>query len=323
MNINLLNQPDSEIGIIGLGLMGSSIITSLLISGYHVKAIAPIPNEAESGKSRVKELLAICAQSRLIEDEETYLSKLTVSENYADLSNCLLALECVIEQIEIKKIVYDQIAQYIHPEAIIASNTSAIPISVLQKLVPNPARFMGIHWAEPAYSTRFLEITCGDKTDVTKAEVVYQAAHEWGKEPTLLRKDIRGFITNRLMYAVYREGLDLIESGEAKKEDTDKAFKYDVGSWITYMGIFKRMGYEGLKNKAVIIQNLLPNLSQITHVPKIMEEIVNQKGRGIYNQIGLYKYTADDCKVWEKEFADFIDDISRLAAKFPVNKRLE
>jgi 3-hydroxybutyryl-CoA dehydrogenase len=320
MDINLLSRTDSEVGVIGLGLMGSSIIVSLLISGHHVKAIAPIPDEAEPGRLRIKELLSICVKSGLIENEEQYLSKLTVSENYSDLLNCLLVLECVIEQIEIKKNVYHQIAQHAHPEAIIASNTSAIPISVLQEFVPNPKRFMGIHWAEPAYSTRFLEITCGDQTEIEKAEAVYGIAHKWGKEPTLLRKDIRGFITNRLMYAVYREGLSLIEQGEAKKEDADKAFKYDAGSWITFMGIFKRMNYEGLKNRSVIIQNLLPELSQITHVPKMMEEIVDQKGRGIYNQIGLYKYTADECKVWERKFAEFIEDISQFAAKFPISK---
>lgn len=319
MDINLLNRPDSEVGVIGLGLMGSSIIVSLLISGYHVNAIAPIPHEAESGRLRIKELLSICVKSGLIEKDEPYLSKLVVSENYSDLGNSLLVLECVIEQIEIKKNVYHQIAQHIHPEAIIASNTSAIPISVLQEFVPNPKRFMGIHWAEPAYSTRFLEITCGNQTDIEKAEAVYEIAHKWGKEPTLLRKDIRGFITNRLMYAVYREGLSLIEQGEAKKEDADKAFKYDAGSWITFMGIFKRMNNEGLKNRSVIIQNLLPELSQIMHVPKMMEEIVDQNGRGIYNQIGLYKYTADECKLWERKFADFIDDISQLAAKFPIS----
>lgn len=320
MDINLLNNPDSEVGVIGLGLMGSSIIVSLLISGHHVNAIAPIPHEVESGRLRIKGLLSTCVKSGLIEKEELYFSKLAISENYSDLRNCLLVLECVIEQIDIKKKVYQQIAKHIHEEAVIASNTSAIPISVLQEFVPNPTRFMGIHWAEPAYSTRFLEITCGNQTDKEKAEAVYEIAHKWGKEPTLLRKDIRGFITNRLMYAVYREGLSLIEQGEAKKEDADKAFKYDVGSWITFMGIFKRMNHEGLKNKSVIIENLLPELSQLTHVPEIMRDIVNQKGRGIYNQIGLYEYTVEESKVWERRFADFIDDISQLAAKFPVSK---
>lgn len=313
----VLKQSDDVVGVVGLGLMGSSIIVSLLLSGHAVKAVAPIPTEAESGLLRIKEQLAICKNATLIVDEQLYLSKLTVTEDYTALSDCVLVLECVIEQIEIKKSIYHKIASNVSTDAIIASNTSAIPISVLQEYVPHPERFMGIHWAEPAYSTRFLEITCGNKTAIEKAESVYKKAHLWGKEPTLLKKDIRGFITNRLMYAVYRESFSLVEDGKATMLDADKAFKYDVGSWVTLMGIFKRMDFEGLENKATIIQNILPKLSNQTSVPQKMQEIVALKGRGIYNQVGLFDYTEKECKVWEKQFSDFIKDISVLAEKYP------
>src|SRR5690606_23200026 len=128
--------------------------------------------------------------------------------------------------------VYERIAASIRRDAIIATNTSAIPISELQQFVPHPERFLGIHWAEPAYMTRFLEVTCGQETDLRVAEYVVSLGYTWGKEPTLLKKDIRGFITNRLMYAVYREALSLVEDGAITLEDADKAFRYDAGAWV-------------------------------------------------------------------------------------------
>ena len=94
---------------------------------------------------------------------------------------------------------------------IINSNTSAIPISILQKDTNAPARFLGLHCAEPSHSTRFLEIICGDQSDAKHNEWLYELSSFWGKEPTLVRKDIRGFIINRLMYGKYKEAFNLVE----------------------------------------------------------------------------------------------------------------
>ncbi len=84
-----------------------------------------------------------------------------------------------------------------------------------------PNRFIGLHWAEPLHTTRFLEIICGDLSDISKAEWLYNLSPIWGKEPTLVRKDIWGFITNRLNYAMYREAFYLVENGYASIEDID------------------------------------------------------------------------------------------------------
>jgi 3-hydroxybutyryl-CoA dehydrogenase len=72
-------------------------------------------------------------------------------------------------------------------------------------MTKHPARFFGLHWAEPSHTTRFLEIICGDESDIAGGEYLYEISNYWNKEATLVRKDIRGFIGNRLMYAMYRE----------------------------------------------------------------------------------------------------------------------
>src|SRR5690606_22908261 len=145
---------------------------------------------------------------------------------------CKLVIECTLEDIEIKKLVYKKIENEVSEDTIITSNTSAIPISILQKQTRIPSRFLGLHWAEPSHTTRFLEIICGDDSDQSLAEWLYELSHFWGKEPTLVRKDIRGFITNRLMYAMYREAFHLVENGFASVEDVDRACRNNAGYWM-------------------------------------------------------------------------------------------
>jgi 3-hydroxybutyryl-CoA dehydrogenase len=230
-------------------------------------------------------------------------------------------LECVIELSDIKKDVYGKIEAVVHQDAIIATNTSAIPISELQNFVVHPERFLGVHWAEPSYFTRFMEIICGNRTDVRFAEWVYELAHYWDKEPTMLKKDIRGFVTNRLMYAVYREGLHLVTSGKTTLEDVDKAFRYDVGSWITLMGIFRRMDFMGLKDYHETFKAVFPQFCNDEHIPALMQKMVDTDAQGTRNCLGLYEYTKDEASRWEEAFTLFNADIYRLAARYPLKRQ--
>lgn len=315
---NSIRTDEIPVGVVGLGLMGSSVVTALLISGHKVKAIAPLRADMELAHQRINDHLKHCGQARLLKEPISwYLKQLTISEDYSHLTNCKIVLECVIEEISIKEEIYQRITNQVTSDTIIASNTSAIPISQLQKSILHPERFLGIHWAEPAYMTRFLEITCGNKTSAKYATWVFDLAHRWGKEPTLLRRDIRGFVTNRLMYAIYREMFSLIEKGEASIEDVDKAFRYDAGSWITLMGIFRRMDYLGLKDYYRAFENIFPTLSNDDSVPELMKEMVRLKVRGTVDGKGLYNYTPEEAKAWNKAFALFNEDIFRLAARYP------
>ncbi|WP_316814387.1 3-hydroxyacyl-CoA dehydrogenase family protein [Pedobacter heparinus] len=313
-----LNPADIPVGVVGIGLMGSSIIVALLSSGHIVKAIAPIFADLEGAKDRITQQLKACLQASLMKETvDACLDRLDISEDYNNLKTCSLVLECVIEDSKIKAQVYRRITDVVPANTVIASNTSAITITELQKLVTGPERFIGVHWAEPAYATRFMEITCGEETDKVYAEWAFNLAHHWRKEPTLLKKDTRGFITNRLMYAVYREIFSLIESGKTNMDDADKVFRYDVGSWITLMGLFRRIDYTGLKDQAVIFKNLFPQLSNSDKVPTVMQNIVEINGRGIQNLKGLYSYTDQEAKDWERAFFAFNEEILRLAARYP------
>lgn len=319
-------QPDSEssrmnIGVIGLGLMGSSITTAFAVSGYKVIAVAPVPEDLVHAPGYLKEQLKHAKTLGLLEyPVDYYIDRITLTEDYSLLQDCALALECVIEDRNIKSKVYQNIEAVVSEQAIIGTNTSAIPISSLQQYLNIPDRFMGIHWAEPAYATRFLEITCGSETDLQKAQGVSQWATDWNKEPTLLQKDIRGFITNRLMYAVYREALDLEEKGLVSLKDLDKAARYDMGSWVPAMGIFRRMDYMGLHEEGEKVKNLLPTLSKTTKRPPIMKPIVDKKLRGIHSGEGMYSYTTEEATQWKQAFSRFNRDMYFLSDKYTERK---
>jgi len=314
-------------GVVGLGLMGCSISTCLLIAGHPVVGVAPIPEDLKHAEKRITEHLRMAREEGLIDNlPDYYLKRLAITEDYSLLKDCSLVIECTLENIDIKKSVYDKIERVITPGALLTSNTSAIPISLLQKQTLHPKRFFGLHWTEPSHTTRFLEIICGHQSDVTKAEYLYELSQQWGKEPILVRKDIRGFITNRLMYAMYREAFYLVENGYATVEDVDRSCRNNAGYFMTLVGVFRWMDLTGVPAYHTVMKDLFPTLNNDTAVPRLIDDIVTKGGRGIANAHGFYEYTEEEARLWEETFKEFNYEIRKLALKYPadvVKKKLQ
>lgn len=316
----MIGKKSNEVGVIGLGFMGSSIVAALLMSGYKVIAVAPLQSDMEQAPTRIQHALSESFKQGIHNHDVASLqSHVLYTSNYSDLRNCFLIAECVTENIEIKRTVYSLIESAVADNAIITTNTSAIPIAILQETLKRPERFLGMHWAEPAFTTPFLEIICGPATDMMVAEALYKIASSWGKEPTLVRKDIRGFITNRLMYAMFREGFNLVENGYATIDDIDRACRNDAGHWMTFCGMFRYMDLTGLQAYYHVMKDLFPTLSNETQTPVLIEAIAKEGGNGITNGNGFYKYTKEEAAEWEKAFEEFAYDINMLAKKYPIN----
>jgi 3-hydroxybutyryl-CoA dehydrogenase len=320
MHAGKINPENVPVGIVGLGLMGCSITTCLLMAGHPVVAVAPIPVDLDTAQPRIREHLEKSAQEGLVtRPPDFFLANLTFTEDYGLLQDCQLVIECTLENIAIKKSVYAKIEAVVSDHTIITSNTSAIPISILQRETRLPDRFIGLHWAEPSHTTRFLEIICGDLSDLQKAEWLYELSHVWGKEATLVRKDIRGFITNRLNYAMYREAFFLVENGYATIEDIDRACRNNPGYWMTLVGVFRWMDLTGVPAYHTVMQDLFPTLNNQTEVPKLIDEVVKAGGKGVLNARGFYDYTPEQAQMWKETFEEFSYEIRRLALKYPVD----
>jgi len=315
-----MEAKDIPIGVVGLGLMGCSITTCLLMAGHPVVGVAPVDIDLQFAEKRITDHLVRSKQEGLITDTlDRYLKNLSITTDYANLVKCELVIECTLEDQAIKKSVYEKIEAVIRPDALLTSNTSAIPISILQKQTRYPSRFFGLHWMEPSHTTRFLEVICGESSELAKAEYLCDLSQGWGKEPTLVRKDIRGFITNRLMYAVYREAFYLVENGYATVEDVDRACRNVPGYWMTLVGPFRWMDLTGVPAYHTVMKDLFPTLNNATEVPKLIDDIVKAGGKGVSNAHGFHDYTPEEAKLWEETYKEFSYDIRRLALKYPAD----
>jgi len=323
----LMIPQNIPVGVVGLGLMGCSITACLLMAGHPVMAVAPIPADMTHAHGRITAHLQRSWQEGLTDKHpDDLLKSLVITEDFGSLQLCKLVIESTIENLDIKKTVYGKIESVVDTTCLLVSNTSAIPISILQKLTQHPERFFGLHWAEPSHTTRFLEVICGDLSNIELGEYLYELSHLWKKEPILVRKDIRGFITNRLMYAMYREAFYLVENGYATVEDVDRSCRNNAGYFMTLVGVFRWMDLTGVPAYHNVMKDLLPELNNSTSMPKLIDDIVKAGGRGVANAQGFYEYTPEEAKLWEETFADFSYEIRQLALKYPadvVKKKLK
>ena len=311
------NAPDIPVGVVGLGLMGTSIIACLLAAGHPVVGVTRSLSRRRNTRRRLLDLLHTMKREKLLSrDPGKVVKNLHLSEDYSALSNCQVVIESVAEQLAIKQEVFRKIEAVVPPEAIIGSNTSAIPVTTLQEGAAHPERFLGIHWGEPAHVMRFMEIICGNQTDLRFAERVRVLARGWDKEPSVVRHDIRGFLTNRCMYALMREAFYLVENGYATIEDVDRSLRNDLGYWITFAGPFRFMDLTGIPAYRMVMEDLFPELCCSKEVPALMRKTVDSGARGVANAKGFYNYTSAEARRWEKRYLQFSYDIRALALKY-------
>jgi len=309
-----------RIGVVGLGLMGSSIVTCILAAGHEVTALTRNIERSDEARKRITNFLVQLREEKMLkEDPDKILKNLTITNDYSLFTNHELVIESIIENVDEKKQVFQQLEGILSSIAVIGTNTSAIPVTILQSGLKHPERLLGIHWGEPAHILRFLEVICGEKTDIRYAERIVTLAEEWGKEPSLVRRDIRGFITNRLMYSMMREAIYLVENGYATIEDIDRACRNDMGYWITFAGLFRFMDLTGIPAYLTVMKDLFPELNNSTKAPHFIDELVTSGAKGVSNAHGFYSYTKESAEKWEKLFIKFTYEIRKLAEKYPKN----
>lgn len=307
-----------QVGVVGLGLMGTSVATCLLAAGHPLAAVEIDPNKRRNARRRILNYLRQMKTEGLIRpDPKEVIGRLEVSEDYGSLKSSQLVVECVFEDLDVKKDVLRKIEEAVSPQSMIGTNTSGIPVTVLQKGTLHPERMVGIHWAEPAHITRFMEIICGNDTQPKYAEYAAALSRRWGKEPSVVKRDIRGFITNRCFYALLREAFYLVESGYATIDDVDRSLRNDLGYWITFAGPFRFMDLTGVPAYAAVMKDLFPELSCSQKVPELMSKVVESGAKGVSNAKRFYRYTPEEAERWEKLFMKFSYEIRALAQKYP------
>lgn len=290
------------VGVVGLGLLGRGIATCLVSRGLRVIGFDLNPDVMAAAQAHMAAALDEMHVRKALPAslwqgwEDRYQS----AESLTDLTECQFVIESVVEDLEAKRSLFARLEEILAVHIPIGSNTSALPISRLQSKCRHPERVIGMHWAEPCHLTRFLEVIRGDKTDDATTQAAIQLGELAGKEPSLVQKDVPGFIVNRLGYAMYREAFWLLEQGVADVETIDRSFRNALSVWADVAGPFRWMDLTGLPAYASVMEHLLPELSRSTDVPHTMKELVASGARGIANGRGFYEYTPEEAKRWEQ-----------------------
>ena len=312
------NKKINTVGLIGLGLMGQGIASCLIANRLRLVGYSRSPERETQTRARIAEALEQLAERKFIPRSRIsgWEQRFVFVRSLEDLRQCPFIIETVKEDLALKRTIYDRLESFLPPGTVIASNTSSIPISLIQQGRKHPERFIGMHWAEPAEITRYLEIIRGEHTSDRTVRLTRQLGETCGKEPSVLNFDIRGFISNRLMYAMMREACHLVETGVADVETVDRSFRNDIGWWAALAGPFRWMDLTGIPLYATVMEGLFPELSDNKSLPKLMKDTVAGGAEGISNKKGFYNYSEAGAREWEKAWIDFTYDIRKLVEKY-------
>jgi 3-hydroxybutyryl-CoA dehydrogenase len=287
------------VSVVGLGLLGRGIATCFLGYGFRVVGCDPSAVARETTRSYIERGLsdlvehAGFSREKLSDWKERYQE----TRGFDDWPACDFVVESVFEELAAKHAVFDKIERVVGSAVAIGSNTSAIPITALQEGRRNPERFLGMHWFEPAHATRFLELIPGEHTSTEAMNAAAAIAERCGKEPSVLAKDVPGFIVNRLAYALYREALHLIEMGVADAETIDRSFRNVCGVWSSILGPFQWIDLTGGPVLyGACMERVLPSLSNATTLPEPLRRLAKEGARGVSNGEGFYRYGPNDAQ---------------------------
>ncbi|MEX0643382.1 MAG: 3-hydroxyacyl-CoA dehydrogenase family protein [Pirellulales bacterium] len=307
----------TTVAVVGLGLLGRGIAACLLGHGLRVVGFSRSNETHDVARRYIDEAIRELIEHAGFDSslEEHWIERFTPAQDIEAIRGCDLVIESIDEDLLVKHAVFDRIESVIRNTVPVASNTSALPISVLQQGRRHPERFVGMHWAQPCHATQFLEIIRGDQTSDEAVRFVASFGRCVGKEPSIILKDVPGFIANRLGYAVHREALHLLEMGVADVETIDRSYRNAVGIWATLCGPFRWMDLNGgpaLYAKAE--SAVVAELSTSRELSPIMKKLADEGSRGIVNGRGFYNYTKEEAEDWTKRLHERVWAIRRLTS---------
>ncbi len=292
-----------KVVVAGGGLMGAGI--SQMFPEFGVETILYSVNESdfETARKVIEKSQQVLVENGRISAEQSEEIKKAVhfttdKECFADAD---LVIEAIPEKIAVKKSFYEEISDIVRKDTILASNTSAISINELSKFVKYSDRFCGTHFLNPPHIIPLVEITKGNSTLDEVCQTLYELFEKMGKAPVLLKKDVKGFLSNRLQFALLREATFLVEQGVADPEDIDRTIKYGNGLRYVCSGPFKIADLGGLSVFNEVAKYLYSDLSDEKEKNKLLDEIVSSGNNGVSTGSGFYTYSKNSGDKEEQE----------------------
>lgn len=253
--------------VVGTGSMGPEIAAALMDAGCEVRLVGRDADKAARGAARAQSLSGGRAVAGLVIGADAFAG--------ADL-----VVETIFEDADAKRELYASVEGWVEPGCVIATNTSSLQIEALARDLARPGRFAGLHFLKPAHLTAVVEIIPGPGTDDSTVDALRDLAGRMGKAPLMVRRDVPGFIWNRIQFAVLRECLHMLEEGVASAEDIDAAMSDGLAPRWTAAGPLATADLGGLATFARICAELFPHLAGDTEPPATMAQAA-EAGRAL------------------------------------------
>jgi 3-hydroxybutyryl-CoA dehydrogenase len=233
-----------KIFIVGSGLMGSGIAQVCAQRGLEV-VLYDIDGEAlkRALKSIEWSVGKFIEKGELKEEKGIIMGRIKTASDFSEAGTCGLLIEAVFENLDLKKEIFEKMDGFSRPEALIASNTSSIPITELAVATKRPERVLGLHFFSPVPMMQAVEVIRGQSTSEKTMVQGKQFVIRIGKEPIMVNRDVAGFVINRINFPSTMEAMRLVEEGVTTVEDIDKGLKLASGR---KMGIFETGDMVGL-----------------------------------------------------------------------------
>lgn len=274
--------------VVGGGTMGADVAVVLLRARSRTIIVEPAQAAHDGIRKKVAENLQAI-------DRGDHISLLDLVVSIDDIAwqEVGLVIECIPESLQIKRDLFQALADRAPAHALLTSNSSSFPISQIAQGLPTQERMMGLHFFMPAHLVPLVEVVLGDATDRAAADSLSAFMKRCGSVPILVRKDVPGFIGNRLQHALGREAFSLIQEGIATPEDIDAAVRFGFGFRYLAAGPVMQKEHAGLDVHAAAAATIYPSLSNVSVPPAVLANKPKAGQLGMKSGQGFY--------VWDEQ----------------------
>jgi len=219
-----------KVGVVGLGTMGAGIAQVSVQSGFETIGREVTDELAERGRATIDRYLARAVEKARMTSEErnAALARLTLTTQLADLADCDLVIEAVLEELQLKREVFSELDRVCRPDAVLATNTSALSVAEIADATERPERVVGMHFFNPAPVLPLVEIVRAPKSSDDAVRAAYDWAERAGKQPVHCN-DTPGFIVNRILIPLLNDCVRVLDEAGVQPEDMDKAMTNGAG----------------------------------------------------------------------------------------------
>jgi 3-hydroxybutyryl-CoA dehydrogenase len=283
-----MTMTSSRITVIGAGLMGHGIAQVFAVAGHEVT----IFDAVEANLTTVKDRVA--ANLRDLDDDPKAAERVTPIGDLAEaVREADYVVEAVLEDLALKQRLFNEIETHVRPDTILASNTSVIPITQIVGMLKRRDRALGTHWWNPPFLVPLVEVIATEWTSQAAIDFTMKLHADAGKTPAHVKKDVPGFIGNRLQHALWREAVSLVERGICDAETVDTVIKAAFGRRLAVLGPLENADMVGTDLTLAIHRTVLPDIDGRPGASPYLEKLVADGKLGFKSGEGFRTWTAD------------------------------